>query len=56
MKQPNHLFRRGNGNFDCREVEKNRQTSVQTGDLALAQRLVNVKNEACRQPAMNLEM
>ena len=56
MKQRYHLFKRGNGIFYCLDVEKNRQTSLQTRDVEAAQRLVNAKNEACRQPAMNLEI
>ena len=56
MKQRYHIFKRGNGVLYCLDTEENRQTSLQTRDIGEAQRLVNAKNEACRQPAMNLEI
>ena len=56
MKQRYHLFKRRNRVFYCLDTEKNRQTSLQTRDVDEAQRLINARNEACRQPAMNLEI
>lgn len=56
MKQRYHVFKQGNGVFYCLDIEKNKQSSFQTRDPEEAQRLVNAKNEACRQPVMNLEI
>lgn len=56
MKQRYKLFRRGNGVFYSLDTERNKQTSLATKDFQDAQRLVHAKNEACRQPAINLQI
>jgi len=56
MKQRFKLFRRGNGVFYSLDTERNKQTSLATRDFQDAQRLVHAKNEAYRQPAINLQI
>jgi integrase len=56
MKQRYRIFRRGNGVFYSLDTEHSKQVSLKTKDFDEAQRLINAKNEACRQPAMNLEI
>jgi hypothetical protein len=42
--------------FYSLDTEQNKQTSLATRDRQDAQRLVHAKNEACRQPAINLQI
>jgi len=56
MKQRYKLFRRGNGVYYSLDTERNKQTSLATRDVQDAQRLIHAKNEACRQPAINLQI
>jgi hypothetical protein len=55
MKQRFILFRRA-GVFYCEETATGKQTSLRTKDEAEAITLLNTKNEATRQPAMNLQI
>jgi hypothetical protein len=55
MKQRFILFRR-EGVFYCEETATGRQTSLRTKDEGEAITLLNTKNEATRQPAMNLQI
>ena len=55
MKQRFILFRRA-GVFYCEDTTTRKQTSLRTKDQAEAMTLVNTKNEATRQPAMNLQI
>lgn len=56
MKQRYRLFKRGNGVFYCLDTKFNRQTSLNTKDVEAAHTLINAKNEACRQPVINLQI
>src|SRR5580765_4907201 len=56
MKQRYHHFRRENGVFYSFDVETGKRESLKTTDLEEARRLLHAKNEACRQPAMNLQI
>jgi|GEM_PF-2563815 hypothetical protein len=55
MKQRFILFRRA-GVFYCEETATGKQTSLRTKDEGEAITLLNTKNEATRQPAMNLQI
>jgi hypothetical protein len=55
MKNRFILFQRS-GIFYCEDTSTGKQTSLRTRDRADAQRLLHVKNEAVRQPAMNLQI
>jgi hypothetical protein len=55
MKQRFILFRRA-GVFYAEETATGKQTSLRTKDEAEAITLLNTKNEATRQPAMNLQI
>jgi integrase len=55
MKQRFILFRRA-GVFYSEDTATHKQTSLRTKDQAEAITLVNTKNEATRQPAMNLQI
>ena len=55
MKQRFILFRRGD-TFYSEDTTTRKQTSLRTKDRAEAITLVNTKNEAIRQPAMNLQI
>jgi hypothetical protein len=55
MKQRFILFRRA-GVFYAEEMATGKQTSLRTKDQAEAITLLNTKNEATRQPAMNLQI
>jgi integrase len=56
MKQRYHLFTRGNGVFYSLDTIANKQKSLNTKDAAEARRFLNALNEACQQPAINLQM
>lgn len=55
MKSRFILFRR-NGTFYCEDTSTRKQTSLRTKIESEAQTLLSVKNEAVRQPAMNLQI
>jgi len=55
MKQRFILFRRGEVYY-CEDTTTRKQISLRTKDLAEAQRLLQAKNEAVRQPSMNLQI
>jgi integrase len=55
MKNQFILFQR-NGVFYCEDTATGKQSSLRTRDRAEAERLLAVKNEAVRQPAMNLQI
>jgi len=55
MKHPFILFQRA-GIFYCEDTGTGKQTSLRTRDRAQAERLLAAKNEAMRQPAMNLQI
>src|SRR5665213_1719828 len=55
MKSRFILFRRA-GVFYCEETATGKQTSLRTKDEGEAITLLNTKNEATRQPAMNLQI
>lgn len=55
MKNRFILFLRA-GIYYCEETGTGKQTSLRTRDKADALRLLNVKNEAAHQPAMNLQI
>jgi hypothetical protein len=49
------LYRRGNV-FYCQDTETGKQSSLRTGDKDEAQTLLNARNEAFRQPAINRQI
>jgi integrase len=55
MKQRFILFRRA-GIFYCEDTTSGKQTSLRTKSESEAVTLLNIKNEATRQPAMNLQI
>lgn len=55
MKSRFILFRRAEVYY-CEDTTTRKQTSLRTKDEEEARRLLNVKNEAVRQPAMNLQI
>jgi hypothetical protein len=55
MKNRFNLFQRS-GVFYCEDTTTGKQTSLRTREKAEAVRLLNAKNEATRQPAMNLQI
>lgn len=55
MKNQFILFQR-NGVFYCEDTHTGKQSSLRTRDKVEAARLLAVKNEAVRQPAMNLQI
>jgi integrase len=57
MKNRYSLFRRENGIFYYRDrIEKTKRNSLNTKDRDEAKRLLNALNEACQQPAVNLQI
>lgn len=58
MKTRYRLIRRGTrgGMFYCVDTHTGKRTSLQTSDEAEARQLVETKNQAARQPAMNLQI
>jgi len=55
MRQRFILYRRGE-TYYCEDTVTRKQESLRTKDLAAAQTLLAAKNEATRQPAMNLQI
>src|SRR2546426_139760 len=56
MKQKYRLFRRSNGIYFLQDRSTGKQQSLRTKDQGEAQTLLHAKNEACRQPSMNLQI
>jgi len=56
MKQRFRLFRRGWGTCYCEDTETGHQESLQTKDKYQARTIVHTKNEAVRQPMLNLQI
>ena len=56
MKTQYRLFRRSSGIFFIQDNTTGKQESLRTRDKTMARRIFSAKNEACRQPAMNLEI
>jgi len=56
MKIRYRLFKRDSGVFYMEDTVKHRQMSLKTKNKLIAQRLVQAKNEAEQQPALNLEL
>jgi integrase len=56
MKQRYHIFRRENGIYYSLDTLNKKRESLQTGDAETARRLINVQNEACHQPTVNLQI
>ena len=55
MKSRFILFHRA-GVFYCEDTTTHKQTNLRTKDESEANTLLNTKNEAMRQPAMNLQI
>ena len=55
MNQRFILFRRA-GVFYCEDTNTRKQTSLRTKDKAEAQTLLHAKNEAVRQPVLNMQI
>ncbi len=55
MKNRYRIFRRGPVLY-CRDLETGKNESLKTNDRAVAERLVHAKNEAVRQPQVNLAL
>lgn len=56
MKSRYRLFQRGSGIFFVQDNTTGKQESLRTRDRDEAQRLVNTRNEAFKQPAMNMQL
>ena len=56
MKQRYHYYRRENGIYYSLDTLTKKRGSFNTTELSEAQRLVNALNEACQQPAINLQI
>ena len=56
MKTRYRLFQRNSGIFFVQDNATGRQESLKTRDKSAARRIFNVKNEAFKQPAMNLQI
>ena len=56
MKQRYRLFRRENGVYYSLDSLTRKRNSLNTADHAEARRLQNALNEACQQPAVNLQI
>lgn len=56
MKQRYILYRRKNGKFYAEDTVTKKQESLKTSDKAEALTLLHSKNEAARQPALNLRI
>ena len=56
MKQRYHVFRRENRIFYSLDTLTRKRQSLKTSDAETAQRLANALNEACKQPAINLQI
>ena len=56
MKQRYHSFRRENGIYYSLDTLTKKRNSLQTTDPEEARRFLNALNEACKQPAINLQI
>ena len=56
MKQRYHSFRRENGIYYSLDTLTKKRQSLETTDAETARRLANALNEACQQPAVNLQI
>ena len=56
MKQRYNVFRRENGIYYSLDTLTKKRQSLETADTETAQRLANALNEACKQPAVNLQI
>lgn len=56
MKQRFILYQRSNGRFYCEDTTTGKQESLGTKDEAEALTLLHSKNEAFRQPVLNLQI
>jgi hypothetical protein len=56
MKQRYRIFRRENGVYYSLDTLVRKRQSLETTDTETARRLVNALNEACKQPAVNLQI
>lgn len=58
MKARFRITRRGSrgGAFYCVDTQTRKRTSLKTADLKIARRIVQAKNEAEQQPALNLQL
>lgn len=56
MKRRYHLYRRARGVFYCLDTETGKRESLKTKDAVEAQRLVDARNEAGRNPYLNLQL
>jgi hypothetical protein len=56
MKQRHHIFRRENGIYYALDTLTRKRQSLNTTKPEEAHRLLNALNEACKQPAINLQI
>jgi integrase len=56
MKQRYRIYRRANGRFYLQDNTTGKQESLQTSDRKEAMRLLHARNEAMRQPLINLQI
>jgi len=56
MKRRYHVFRRENGIYYSLDTLTKKRQSLETTDAGTARRLANALNEACKQPAVNLQI
>jgi hypothetical protein len=56
MKERSRLFQRKNGIFFLEDLLLNKQNSLKSRDAEAARRICHAKNEALRQPAINLQI
>jgi integrase len=56
MKQRYHVFRRENGIYYSLDTLTRKRNSLNTADREEARRFQNALNEACKQPAINLQI
>lgn len=56
MKQRYHVFRRENGIYYSLDTLTKKRNSLNTADREEARRFQNALNEACKQPAINLQI
>src|ERR1022692_4590315 len=56
MKKRYHIFRRENGIYYSLDTLTKKRNSLNTSDREEAKRFLNALNEACKQPAVNLQI
>jgi hypothetical protein len=56
MKQRYTVFRRENGIYYSLDTVTRKRSSLNTTDREEARRFLNALNEACKQPAINLQI